>query len=354
MRIRWAFAIATLLAIGSTLEIRLRAALAGEAVSWTRAALHGVIYWGLWLAFMPGVRRLVERAFQRGITARGVAAVAAGGAVLVPAQTALVVLSSAFLARDLDRLLSFGAYYGYTLGLFLLRSTLAYGLLVTVLAILLQQRWHRDSMVTRAELERSLAEARFQHLQSQLRPHFLFNALHAIATIVLKGDRTRAADMIGKLADLLRISMRADQHPTVSLEDEVAALESYLAIERMRLGDRLTITFAVDPGAAHARVPVLLLQPLVENAIRHGVERSPNAGRVEVTAALEHDRVTITVRDDGPGLEASDARGSGHRIGLENTRARLRQLYGDRASVELLDGEERGAEARVVIPRGPE
>jgi len=121
----------------------------------------------------------------------------------------------------MGRLLSFGDYYGYTLGLFLLRSTLAYGLLVTVLAIRLQQRWHRDATVHRAELERSLAEARFQHLQSQLRPHFLFNALHAIATIVLRADRGRAADMIGKLADLLRLSMRADQHPSVRLEDEV-------------------------------------------------------------------------------------------------------------------------------------
>jgi len=103
----------------------------------------------------------------------------------------------------------------------------------------------------------------------------------------------------------------------------------------MRLGDRLTITFAVDPAAARARAPVLLLQPLIENAIRHGVERSPEAGRVEVTAAAEGGRVTISVRDDGPGLEAGVATAGGHRIGMENTRARLRQLYGDRATVEL-------------------
>lgn len=272
--------------------------------------------------------------------------------MLVATQTALVVISSAFIAGEVGRLLSFGAYYGYTLGLFLLRSTLAYALLVTILAVLLQQRWHRDAMVHRAELERSLAEARFQHLQSQLRPHFLFNALHAIATIVLKGDRQRAADMIGKLADLLRVSMHAVRHPTVSLEDEVAALESYLAIERMRLGERLTVSFDVDPAAAKVRVPGLLLQPLVENAIRHGVERSPEAGRVDVSAAVEDGRITISVRDDGPGLQAGDGASGGHRIGLENTRARLRQLYGDRATVELLDGIEGGAEARVTIPFG--
>lgn len=349
MRTRWAVFAAALLAIGSMVEILLRAGLAGEPVSWLRAGLHGAIYWGLWLAFLPVIRWVVERAFQVGVTARGLVTVAIAGIGLVAVQTAVVVIASAFIARDVGRLLVFGQYYAYTFGLFLLRSTLAYGLIVTVLAVVMHQRWHRETLLGQAALERSLAEARLQHLQSQLRPHFLFNALHAIATMVMKGERQRASDMIGKLAGLLRISMRADRAPMSSLEDEFATLQSYLDIERMRLGERLQVRLHLARPAATARVPTLLLQPLVENAIRHGVERSPEAGRVEITAAVRDGWVAITVEDDGPGLVVGGGE-AGHRIGLENTRARLRQVYGDRATLELVDGEERGAVARVVLP----
>lgn len=203
-----------------------------------------------------------------------------------------------------------------------------------------------ERQVHAAELEAQLSDARLRALEMQLRPHFLFNALHTIAALVRRGDGHAAVRTIAQLGDLLRAVLRADAQE-VPLREELAFVERYLAIEATRFGDRLTVELAVEPGTGEALVPRLVLQPLVENAVRHGIEPRPGPGRVTVRAAREGDALCLEVTDTGPG-PAAVARAGG--LGLENTRARLRHLYGERQRVALERAPGGGAIVRVELP----
>ena len=197
-----------------------------------------------------------------------------------------------------------------------------------------------------AELEMQLSDARVRALEMQLRPHFLFNALHTITALVRRGDPQRAVRTIVQLGDLLRAVLRSDAQ-VVPLRDELELVERYLAIEAARFGDRLTVEVAVEGDAASALVPRLILQPLVENAVRHGIEPWPGPGSVTVKAARRGDALLVEVVDTGRG-PAAVARAGG--VGLENTRGRLRHLYGDRQRLSLLASPGGGAVVRVELP----
>src|SRR5438045_8705612 len=153
-------------------------------------------------------------------------------------------------------------------------------------------------------LEMQLVQARLAALVGQLQPHFLFNPLHTISAFVLE-DPKQANRMIARLSELLRQSFNRERGPLVTLEEEFELLDHYVAIQEARFGDRLRVTFRVDPRAASAMVPTLLLQPLVENAIRHGVVPSGNVAAISIAAVREGDRLHLEVRDNGPGLTGS-------------------------------------------------
>jgi sensor histidine kinase YesM len=192
----------------------------------------------------------------------------------------------------------------------------------------------RRAEVLRAErLRADLAEAQLRALQLQLQPHFLFNALNAVGSLILTGRGPEAFDVIGRLGELLRALLATESRMEVSLREELDLAEAYVAIERVRFGDRLRVVWEIAPDVAGARVPPMLLQPLVENAIRHGIGRTPEGGRVIVRASRESSRLRLEVCDDGPGPpgQASGERG----IGLENTRRRLEHLYGTEQRLEL-------------------
>lgn len=182
------------------------------------------------------------------------------------------------------------------------------------------------------ELEASLAKARLDALAMQLQPHFLFNSLNAIAALVHK-DPEAADEMLGALSDFLRMTLESSGEPELPLRRELEFIERYLAIEKVRFGDRLRFTIDVEPGTLEARVPALVLQPLVENAVRHGIEARPGEGLITISAARSDSRLLLKVTDNGAGLR--NAPGSGGGIGLTNTRSRLRELYGDAATLEL-------------------
>ena len=224
---------------------------------------------------------------------------------------------------------------------------------VTVAAVHDLHRRLRDRDAQALQLEARLAEARLQALASQLQPHFLFNTLTAVSVLVHRDPR--AADtMLTRLADLLRATLRRPGTHEIPLGEELALLDRYLDIMRVRHGPRLTVR--VDAaGDLHALlVPCFLLQPLVENALEHGVARRAGPGVVVVAAARDGDRLRLTIEDDGPGLAAGardDTEGSG--IGLTNTRRRLEQLYGAAQRLELEHRPGAGTRVVVEIPARP-
>ncbi len=199
-----------------------------------------------------------------------------------------------------------------------------------------------------AELESRLAQARLEVLSAQLNPHFLFNALNSIAEMVHR-DADAADRMLVDLGALLRHSLGVSQTQEVALREELVALDHYLGIEKMRLGERLRVQWGIDSDSLDARVPHLVLQPLVENAIHHAVATRTTPGQVSVHAGRERDRLVLEVRDDG-GPHAP-SRGTG--IGLRNTRARLACLYGRDHALEIAALISGGTRVRLELPYRP-
>jgi two-component system LytT family sensor kinase len=209
---------------------------------------------------------------------------------------------------------------------------LIYATLVGVLHALEHQRRHRERELRAAQLEAALARAELGALRQQLHPHFLFNALNSIG-VLMEEDPRAARKMLVHLSDLLRMMLRGDRAQEVSVKDELELLQSYLEIERMRFQDRLEIQLDVDPETLDARVPDLVLQPLVENAIKHGIVPRPSGGRVAVSVQKRKGELRLEVSDDGPGLDWRSVGGTG--LGLRNTQVRLEKLYGERHRFEL-------------------
>jgi signal transduction histidine kinase len=198
------------------------------------------------------------------------------------------------------------------------------------------------------ELAAGLSQAKLDALRLQLQPHFLFNTLNAIATLVHR-DADAADEMITSLSELLRLSLETTA-AEVPLRRELELLDRYLAIERVRLGDRLRVEQTIATGVLDAAVPPLMLQTLVENSIRHGLEPRRAPGTVRIQAEREHDRLRLTIADDGLGLPAADARTERRGIGLANTEARLRELYGAAGRVTLHAPEAGGVRVEVELP----
>ena len=198
-----------------------------------------------------------------------------------------------------------------------------------------------------AHLEAQLADARLSALRMQLNPHFLFNTLHAVSALVER-DPAGVRTMIARLSALLRRVLDGGDRHEVPLRDELALVRDYLAIQRVRLGDRLDVVETLADDTLDALVPTLVLQPLVENAVQHGIAVSEGPGRLGLVARREGGRLVLEVQDSGPG--PSHARPETGGVGLRNTRERLAALYGADATFALERGAEGGAVARVALP----
>ena len=200
-----------------------------------------------------------------------------------------------------------------------------------------------------AELKSELVQAQLSALKNQLQPHFLFNTLNAIMVLVRQEKGRQAEEMLARLSDLLRCVLEDVDAQEVPLRRELEYLELYLSIEQVRFQDRLRVEINAEPATLDAAVPYMGMQPIVENAVRHGIGRRSAAGRIEINAARVNGSLEIQVRDDGPGL-SSEGLDAAHGIGLANTRARLRQLYGDAAKLTVENGDQGGAVATLVLP----
>ncbi len=264
-------------------------------------------------------------------------------AVAVLGKTALFHLVRPHLP-DTNELPFAGLLLGSMIG-----ETIAFGAVAGVLHAWEFYRRYRERETQAAQLEARLSDAQLRALRAQLNPHFLFNTLNA-ATALLHRDPDAADAMLTRLGELLRLTLRAEPEHEVPLRDELALLERYLAIMRIRFADRVAVRCDVDPRVAAALVPSFILQPLVENAFEHGVARLQRPGRVEVAARADGGALVLTVRDDGPGPGAAGGPARPDGVGLANARRRLAELYGARGALALRDAPGGGTLVEVRLP----
>ncbi|MGH8079542.1 MAG: sensor histidine kinase, partial [Lysobacter sp.] len=302
------------------------------------------IQWYTWAALAPWVFRLGARyPIQSPALARNVALQLIASA----AVTALAIVIGALVSAGFEP-----GGFGEQLVQFVGRHV-AIGLLTYWALLLLQHSLRLRAERTRRMLEASrlaaeLARSRLQVLKTQLQPHFLFNTLHAIITL-LDEDKASAEDMLLRLSELLRAFLEDYDGQEISLRRELDLLDLYLGIQRRRFKDRLTTQVYVGADSLDCAVPSLILQPIVENAIRHGIGRRVGADRIEIESRREGDQLHIEVRNRNSTLEP-DSAGAGHGIGLSNTRLRLQELYGDAAEIRLDITWPEGVACRIRLP----
>jgi two-component system, LytTR family, sensor kinase len=231
-----------------------------------------------------------------------------------------------------------------------------YGMLIYWVILLINYsfdyyRRYQEGEVKASRLETQLAQAELQALKMQLQPHFLFNTLHSISALLHK-DVNAADTMIARLGDFLRLTLENAGTQEVSLQEEIEFLRCYLEIERMRFRDRLTVHINIEPEVFGARVPNLILQPIVENAIRHGIAPRSRPGRIEIYARRQDGLLQVQVTDDGPGLPVNgNSKGIlKEGVGLANTQARLQQIYGHAHRLDLANAPLGGLTVTLEIP----
>lgn len=227
-------------------------------------------------------------------------------------------------------------------------SLIGYAILLATLIIYTEVQLRRHRERTQAALAQALVASQLQNLQLQLQPHFLFNALNTISAKLHESPAV-ADELLGRLAELLRASLRTSSAQRLPVQDEVTLLHAYIELMQARFGDRLTISVHVELGTEALLVPPLLLQPLIENAVRHGGLEQRGHAVIRVAIASHHSQLTLSVRDDGPGIASGrDAFTSG--TGLSTTARRLALLYGANAHVQAGNGDDGGFVVTVTLP----
>jgi two-component system LytT family sensor kinase len=341
-------AVLTGLALSTTLQLFLAYRWRPMSLPVLEAVLSGFATWYPWLVLAPLVF-LVCRYFRfDGATWGRSAAVHLPCSLLFGALWTFMRWGLSFIPAIDEKPLSLeriaiAHFYLWFLG---------YWVLVGVHEARRNYRRFTQGELRASQLEARLAQAQLEVLKGQLHPHFLFNTLHAISTLIHR-DPEAADEMLAQLSDLLRMTLATVGVQEVPLQQELEFLRRYLDIQQTRFADRLRVVVDIPPDTLDVRVPNQVLQPLVENAIHHGVDARRGDGLVEIRARAEGDMLRLEVRDDGPGLRTTPSTtpgrtGSG--IGLSNTRARLHELYGPKSALELANYPAGGTLVSLLIP----
>jgi two-component system, LytTR family, sensor kinase len=344
----------TLVGLVSGAQASLAAALQGQAPQPLGAAIVDALF--QFLPWIPATLVAIVLAERLTLTRQTWRRNVWAHLVAVPATAFLtnVLMVSAYWARQ-------GSFRGFRVlaenaafwGLVRLHvAALFYVAAVAVTLVLRSWRNLQRRELELARLETQLATARLQTLSAQIRPHFLFNTLHAIGQLWRSGRNAEADALLDHLGALFQKVIASTSRAQVLLSEELAMVRDYLAIEEARFGDRVKSRLTADDAALACLVPPLLLQPLVENAVKHGLSPLPKGGTVWVDAKVDGERLVLVVRDDGAGQSGGTvSHGSpGMGTGLSNVRERLTGLYGDRQAMETKAGEGRGTEVRVEMP----
>jgi two-component system LytT family sensor kinase len=352
-RTRWILILCawTIVGLLFTVQEIVLAKVHGGHVNWVFVVIE-FVYWYVWAAYTPLVIGLAKRfplTGPRFVTHIAIHTIIA--LLMAPLASVTEYFLSGGLLRLIFRIIDPGAplllptFTGSVL------SMSFTGVLTYWLVVGLYQSFHfyqaaMERQTIAAQLETQLSHAELENLKSQLHPHFLFNSLHTIG-VLMQEDVDAASHLLVSLGDLLRMALERRENE-ITLQSELEFVGKYLEIEQTRFHDRLKVHMNVPPELLGVYVPSLALQPLVENAIKHGISVDSAAGRLEIAAQRHNGRVWLSVRDDGPG----PAPGSRVRfgVGLTNVQSRLKQLYGDESSLELIRGDGRGCEAIITIP----
>ena len=348
---RWlfGFCVWTLLGFSFALGTYLGALQNGVHVEWKRTITGYLSDFYLWGLLSPLIFKLARRfelreRFPRNVLLHMASSVVLSFVVLSAAALIYWYLGSPNLTRSptllaLWRNNAFSAYYFHQ-GLTIYWTTLV------VAHALHYYRGLREEEVRTERLAAQLAQAQLQALKMQIHPHFLFNTLNSISALLHKDVETADA-MIARLGDFLRLTLKRSDLESIQFSQELEFLNCYLDLERTRFEDRMIVKMEIEPQVVTVMVPNLILQPIVENAIRHGLSRQTMAGHLTIRAFKRTDRLVIQVEDNGPGL-GTNLNGNG--IGLSNTRARLEQFYGKNYNLKIANNASRGAIVTLEIP----
>jgi two-component system LytT family sensor kinase len=349
------FIIATFLGLFFTVQIYLTAASRAEDVSWAQALYWSFGDWYEWALLSPVIFWLCRRfPFERAAWGRSLAALSLAGLALSTIHAILCAAAAVFQGWVSGKPAEFGPALQA-----ILSGRTHYNIAVYAVIVCAWHAWdyHRKLREREAQsvlLAAQLAQAQLQSLRMQLNPHFLFNALNAVSSLMLK-DVNAANKMLSRLGDLLRLTLDASNQQEISLRQEIEFLRRYIDVEQIRFGERLSVTMEMEPDTLEARVPNMILQPLVENAIRHAIDPQPGAGKIGLRSERQNGTLILKVTDNGPGLPSSEASEAFEpecrtRVGLSNTRERLQRLYGARQSFAIQDQPGGGVIASISIP----
>jgi hypothetical protein len=310
---------------------------------------YGGVLWGWWAILANGLWKLgLRRPSLSGFTVK-VISIHLPVAAVLGAVHLLLLWSLGFtpLGWHGDETPESVARYLFNINRYGL-EILIYGFIFGIIGIIQYQIRAQREAIKSLELQKQLSAAQLRALQMQLEPHFLFNTLNAITTLVELGRQAEAVEMLGHLNAILKSTLKRTAPEKVPLAQELEIVENYLAIEQVRFADRLRIEIKIDPGALDSLVPCFLLQPIVENAIRHGIAHCENDGLVEASARRDGDVLRLKVRDSGSGLNGRSQPGNG--IGLKNTRERLAHFYQRAFNMTALPLPKGGFEVAITIP----
>lgn len=354
------FCIATLFGLSSAVQIVLLMRLNGETIypiEWLHIPLLNLAYWYMPALLAPLIMRLAVR-YRLGHTSwwQQLAVHGAGAITYSIVHTASMIALRTLLTASSSSPMGGGQRpFWVRAGTEYIRQfdwqLMTYLFLVGLAHALAYRRDSERQALEASKLETRLVEARLQSLQRQLHPHFLFNTLNTIAGLIR--TNVNAADtMIDQLGDLLRMALHTSNQQEVALTQELDALRKYLDIEQTRLGSRLRVKLHIDPEALDARLPNLLLQPLVENAVRHGVAPFSRPGSISIEARRDHDQLIVHIVDSGYGVPPDRLAALNNGVGLSNTRARLEHLYPGQHTFTFANIAD-GFRVSVVIPYRP-
>jgi two-component system LytT family sensor kinase len=358
------FGVWTLIGLTFGAQLYLAYSRGRQHISWTKALFLELTYWYLVGILSPGILWLARKfPIDRQRWLRNLLIHIMGGGFFSIVHSAIYLFISLSVsdAGYTNPFSSVAELLRMVFSLNLALRFLTYALIVTISHAFDYYQRYREGELKASRLEADLASARLQALKMQLHPHFLFNTLHSISALVHR-DAEAADRMIARLGDLLRLTLENSGAHEVSLEQELEFLDLYLEIQHIRFQDRLMIQKEIEPEALSARVPYLILQPIVENAIRHGIEPHGILGRIKISARRLNGSVVVEVEDNGtgPALDAISGNRSGQSdvlvveqgIGLANTRTRLINLYGEAHRLELTRAVSGGLLVTMEIPVG--